>query len=87
VLGNYSGDSDFGKFAPHMFDIPSTQKSKMIYQINLLAVAEESIFYQDSPTRVADKEVEIVKISRHEEVRIFSPQIWMLYFDGSKSQS
>jgi ribonuclease HI len=86
VLGNYSCDSDFGNFSPHMSDIPSTQKSEMIFQIDLLVATEESILYQDSPIGVADKEVEIIKIARHEEVRNFPPQIWTLYFDGSKSQ-
>jgi hypothetical protein len=58
----------------------------MIFQIDLLVAIEESILYQDSLTGVADKEVEIVKIARHEEVINFPPQIWTLYFDGSKSQ-
>jgi hypothetical protein len=26
VLGNYSCDSDFGNFTPHLSDIPPTQK-------------------------------------------------------------
>jgi hypothetical protein len=43
VLGNYSCDSDFGNFSLHMFDIPSAQKSKMIFQIDLLVDAEEII--------------------------------------------
>jgi ribonuclease HI len=86
VLGNYSCDFFFGNFTPHMFDIPPTKKSKMIFQIDLLAASEESILCQDAPIEVADKEVEIEKIARHEEVRNSPPQIWTLYFDGSKSQ-
>ena len=69
-----------------MSDIPFTQKSRMIFQIGLLAALEENILYQDSLTGVADKEVEIEKIARHEEVRNSPPQIWTLYFDGSKLQ-
>jgi ribonuclease HI len=34
----------------------------------------------------ADKEDEGEKITRHEEVTIFSSQVWTMYFDGSKSQ-
>jgi ribonuclease HI len=58
----------------------------MTFQVNLLAAAEESIFCQDSPSGVADKEDESEKIARHEEVTNFSSQVWTLYFDGSKSQ-
>jgi ribonuclease HI len=86
VLGNYSCDSDFGNFTPHVSDIPPTQKSKMIFQVDLLAATEGSILCQDSPSGVADKEDESEKIARHEEVSNFPPQIWTLYFDGSKSQ-
>jgi ribonuclease HI len=86
VLGNYFYDYDFGNFSPHMSEIPSAQKSEIIFQIDLLEATEESTLYQDSPTGVAEKEVEIVKISRHKEVINFPPQIRTLYFDGSKSQ-
>jgi hypothetical protein len=58
----------------------------MTFQVNLLAAIEESIFCQDSPSRVADKEDESEKIARHEEVSNFSSQIWTLYFDGSKNR-
>jgi hypothetical protein len=57
VLENYSCDSDFSNFSPHVSDIHPTQKYKMIFQIDLLAAAGESILCQDSPTGVADKEV------------------------------
>jgi len=86
VLGNYSCDSDFGNFIPHLFVIPPTQKSEMTFQFDLLAAAEEIILCQYSSIGVIDNEDESEKISRHEEVINFPPQIWTLYFDGSKSQ-
>jgi hypothetical protein len=72
--------------SPHTSDIPPTQKSEMIFQVDLLATIEGGILCQDSPSGVVDKEDEGEKISRHEKVSNFPPQIWMLYFDGSKSQ-
>jgi hypothetical protein len=57
----------------------------MNFQVDLLAVVEESILCQDSLARVIDKEDEREKIARHEEVSNSPPQIWTLYFDGSKS--
>jgi hypothetical protein len=45
--------------SPLIFDIPSAQKYEMIFQIDLLVSTEESILYWDSPTGVANKEVEI----------------------------
>ena len=86
MLGNYSCYSDFGNFSPHASDIPPTKKIEMISQINLLETTGESILCQDAMTGVENKEVEIEKIARHEEIRNSPPQIWMLYFDGSKSQ-
>jgi hypothetical protein len=56
ILGNYSCDSDFDNFSPHLSDIPPTQKYEMTFQVDLLEVAEENILCQDSPTRVRDKE-------------------------------
>jgi hypothetical protein len=50
----------------------------MIFQIDLLAVTKESILCQYSPTGVVDKQVEIEKLTRPEEVRTFPTQIWML---------
>jgi hypothetical protein len=86
VLGNYSCDSDLGNFATLSSDVPLTQKFEMTFQVNLLVVAEEIIFCQDSPSGVADKEDESEKIGRHEEVFNFWSQVWTLYFDGSKSK-
>jgi hypothetical protein len=37
ILGNYSCDSDFGNFTPHLIDIPPTQKYKITFQVDLLA--------------------------------------------------
>jgi hypothetical protein len=58
----------------------------MIFQVDLLEATEERILCPDSPSGVADKKDEIEKIARHEEVSNSPPQIWTLYFDGSKSQ-
>jgi hypothetical protein len=69
-----------------MSDMPCAQKYEMLFQLDLLVGIEESILYQDSPIGATNKEVEIVKVARHEECRNFPPQIWKLYFDGSKSQ-
>jgi hypothetical protein len=85
-LGNYSCDSNFGNFSPLLSDVPLTQKSEMTFKVNLIAATEENIFCEDSPSGVADKEDESEKIVRHEEVSNFPPQIWMFYFDISKSQ-
>jgi len=86
VLGNYSCDYDFSNLAPLSSDVPLTQNFEMAFQVNLLAAAEESIFCQDSPSGATDKEDEREKILGHEEVTNFSSQVWILYFDGSKSQ-
>jgi hypothetical protein len=47
VLGNYSCDYDFENFAPLSSHVLLTQKSKMIFQVNLLVVEEESLFCQE----------------------------------------
>jgi len=75
VLGNYSYDSDFGNFISHASHTPPRQKSKMIFQIELLAATRQIILCHDSPTGVTNKEVEIEKRTRHEEVRTSPSQI------------
>jgi len=47
VLGNYSCDSDFDNFSPHISDMPCAQKSEMLFQLYLLVGTEEIIFYQE----------------------------------------
>jgi hypothetical protein len=57
----------------------------MTFQVDLLEAREESILCQDSLIGVIDKEDKSEKMVRHEEVINSPPQIWTLYFDGSKS--
>jgi len=74
VLGNYSCDSGFGNFTPHVSNIPPTRQSKMIFQVYLLAATEGGILCQDSRSGVADKEDDSGKITRHEGVSNSPPK-------------
>jgi hypothetical protein len=71
VLGNYSCDFDFGNFSPLPSDVPLTQNSEMILHEKLLMTIEEILFCQEPALEEADR---------------FCPQVWTLYFDGSKLQ-
>jgi hypothetical protein len=86
VLGNYSYDFDFSTLSPLLSDVPLSQKSEMKFQVNILEAAEEIIFCQDPLSGETNKEDNGEKITRHEDVTNFSSQVWMMYFDGSKSK-
>jgi ribonuclease HI len=86
VLGNYSCDSYLGKFSPLSSDVPLTQNSEMIFREELSTTAKETLFYLE-PTLEITEETKINRESdRKEEADRFCPQVWTLYFDGSKSQ-
>jgi ribonuclease HI len=86
VLGNYSCDFDFRNFSPLSSDVPITQNFKMIFQEKLSKAAEETLFCQ-GPTLVITEQIGGEEESdKKEEADRFFPQVWTLYFDGSKSQ-
>ena len=58
----------------------------MTFQVNLLIVVGEIILSQEPMLETTNKVYIDEKINRHEEVVKFQSQVWMLYFDGSKSQ-
>jgi hypothetical protein len=86
VLRNYSYNYDFGNFSTLSYDVPLTQKSKITFQVNLLVVAEETLFCQEPLLETIDKIGGEEEVSRHGESNDFCSQVWTLYFDGSKSQ-
>jgi hypothetical protein len=71
ILGNHSRDSNFDNFSPLSSDVPLTQNSKIIFQVNLWETAEESIFCQEPLLETTDKEYKGDKITRSEEVANF----------------
>jgi hypothetical protein len=86
VLGNYSCDSYFSNFSPLSSDVPLTHNSKMIFREELLTAVEETLFYQEPMLEIIEQTKGKRESNRKEEADTFFPQIWTLYFDGSKSQ-
>jgi hypothetical protein len=81
VLGNYSCNSDFGKF-----DVPLTQNSEMTFQENVSTTAEETLLCQEPLLETMEKmggEEEVSKRGKDDDP---CSQVWTLYFDGNKSQ-
>jgi hypothetical protein len=88
VLGNYSCDSDFRNPPPPPLssNVPLTQNYEIIFQENFPIATEETLFCQ-GPTLEITEQVEGKKESdKKEETNRFFPQVWNLYFDGSKLQ-
>jgi hypothetical protein len=86
VLGNYSYDSDFGNFSPLLSDVPLTQNYEMIFQEKLSMTAEETLFFQEPVLEIIEQTRGGKYSDKKEEANRFFPQVWTLYFDGSKSQ-
>jgi hypothetical protein len=68
MLGNYSCDSDFGNFSPLSSDIPLTQNSEMIFQVNILTTTEESILCQEPLLETTNEVYDDEKITMPEQV-------------------
>jgi hypothetical protein len=58
----------------------------MTFQVNLLVVAEETIFCQEPLLETTNMVYGNKKITWPGEVAKFFSQVWTLCFDGSKSQ-
>jgi hypothetical protein len=86
VLGNYSCDFNFRNLSPLSSNVPLTQNSEMDFQVNILVVVEETLFFQEPLLETPDKISREEEISRNGEVDDSRSQVWMMYFDGSKSQ-
>jgi hypothetical protein len=86
MLGNYSCDSDFGNFSPLSSDVPLTQNSEMIFQENCPTTTEETLFCQEPALEITEQTGGEEESDKKEEADRFFPQVWTLYFDGSKSQ-
>jgi hypothetical protein len=86
VLGNYSCDSYFGNFSPLSSDVPLTQNSKMIFREELPTMAEETLFCQEPTLEITELTRGKEESNRKGEADTCFPQVWTLYFDGSKSQ-
>jgi hypothetical protein len=86
VLGNYSCDSYFGNFSPLSSDVPLTQNSEMIFREELSTTVEETLFCQEPALEITEQTGGKEESNRKEEADRFFPQVWTLYFDGSKSQ-
>jgi hypothetical protein len=86
VLGNYSCDSYFGNFSPLSSDVPLTQNSEMIFQEELPTAAEETLFCQEPALEITELAGGKEESNREGEADTCFPQVWTLYFDGSKSQ-
>jgi hypothetical protein len=86
VLGNYSCDSGFNNLSPLSSDACLTQNSKMVFQVNLLVVVEESLLCKEPLLETTDKVGRDREVTRHEEDDDLHSQVWNLYFDGSKYQ-
>jgi hypothetical protein len=66
VLGKYSYDSDFNNSSPLSSDVPLTKNSEMNFQLNILVVAEETLFCQEPLLETIDKLGGEEEVSRHE---------------------
>jgi hypothetical protein len=86
MLGIYSCDSNFNNFSPLSYDVSLTQNYEMNFQVNLLVVAGEILFYLEPLLKTIDKVGGGEEFSRHGEDDDLHSQFWTLYFDGFKSQ-
>ena len=86
MLGNYSCDSYFENFSPLSYDVPLTQNSEMIFQEELSMTVEETLFCQEPALEITEQTTGKRESKKKEEADRFFPQVWTLYFDGSKSQ-
>jgi hypothetical protein len=86
VLGHYSCDSHFENFSPHSSDVPLTQNFEMIFQEELRTMADKTLFCQETPSKIIEQIGRGEGGDKKEESDRFFPQVWTLYFDGSKSQ-
>jgi hypothetical protein len=85
MLGNYSCDSYFGNFSPLSSDVPLTQNFKMNFREEFSMIAGESLLYQESSLEITKLTGGKEESDRKEEVHRILPQVWTLYFEGSKS--
>jgi hypothetical protein len=86
MLGNYSCDSYFGNLSPLSSKVPFTQNSEMYFQEELSITAEDTLFCQEPALEIREQIGGKGESDRKEEVERFYPQVWTLYFYGSKSQ-
>jgi hypothetical protein len=86
ALGNYSCDFNFGNLSPHSSEVPLTQNYEMIFQNKLPTVAEETLFYQEPALEITKQTGGEEESDKKEEANRKTPQVWTLYFDGSKLQ-
>jgi hypothetical protein len=77
---------DFGNFSPLSSDVPLTQNSEMIFQEKLSTTVEETLFCQEPALEITEQTGRGEESDKKEEADRFFPQVWTLYFDGSKSQ-
>jgi hypothetical protein len=86
MLGNSSCNSYFGNFSPLSSDVHLTQNSEMIFQEELPTAAEELLFYKQPTLEIRELAGGKEESNREWEVDTCCPQVWTLYFYGSKSQ-
>jgi hypothetical protein len=86
MLGNYSYDSYFEKFSPLSSNVPLTQNSEMIFQEELPTMEEETLLCQEPALETTKLARGKEESDRKWEADSCFPQVWNLYFDGSKSQ-
>jgi hypothetical protein len=58
----------------------------MDFQEELSMTEEKTLFDQEPVLEITEKTGGKEESDRNEEVQILFPQVWTLYFDGSKSQ-
>jgi hypothetical protein len=86
VLGNYSCDSDFGNLSPFLSVCPSYPKLQNDFSREIVDTAEETLFCQEPTLEITELIGGEEESDKKEEADRFFPQVWTLYFDGSKSQ-
>jgi hypothetical protein len=86
MLGNYSCDFYFGNFSPLSSDVPLAQNSEIIFQEELSIAAEEALLCQEPALEITELTGGKEESNRKREADTCLPQVWTLYFDGSKPQ-
>jgi len=86
ILGNYSCDFYFENLSLLSSNVPLTQNSQMSFREELLTTIEETLFCQEPTLEITELTGRKDESTRKEEDDIVFPQVWTLYFDGSKSQ-